>query len=345
MMRTLLLSAILACVMPFALMALESQSLFKKQEAEKSFRPVLISQWESGDERNAFIEMARTGVREANARLGIECNEIRIETGEDVASTLKSLASAGYSPIITVGHQYVPPVLAVAEPFPNTKFVVIDGLVPPRLENIQSVTFSDHEGAFLVGMIAGAGSKTGKIGFIGGMDVPHIRNFGYGYTQGAEYTNPDIEVIVDMVGSDMSAWESPGVAAKLARRQIEESDVDVVFAAAGASSLGALGETARHKRYAIGVDTNQNGLYPGYVLTSMVKRVDMAVYNVLKTTHAGDWHSGLRSVGLAEHAFDFAVDNHNKELLSAELVEKVLHAKELIINGGLTVERYRETTD
>jgi len=308
-------------------------------EAKPKFNPAIVYLYSSSQSDRAFIDAARAGIERAQRELNTKVPEYRMHSTDDITATIKNVADSGASPIIAVGYQNVMPVLNIAERYPNTHFTVIDGLVPPLYPNVQSIIFKDHEGAFLVGMIAAKVAGDDHIGFIGGMDIPLIRNFSQGFAQGARYAKPDIRIDVDMVGNGPEAWSNPEKAHELALKQFE-GGADVVFAAAGGSGLGVL-EAADHTgKYAIGVDTNQNGLYPGHVLTSMVKRVDIAVYDTLKTSFEGKWNPGIKYLGIREGALDYAVDNNNRNLISEKLIEDVAMAKERIINGVIDVEMY-----
>ncbi len=309
------------------------------QPPQGEFNPLIVYLSASNDSDRAFIDAARAGIERAGRELDMDIPEQRIKESDDIATVLKQAADSGASPIIAVGYQHVMPVLNLAERYPNTQFTVIDGLVPPLFPNVQSILFKDHEGAFLVGIIAAKASRNGKVGFIGGMDIPLIRNFRHGFEQGVHHVDPTIELAVAMVGTGPEAWSNPKEAYQLAMRQYE-TGVDVIFAAAGGSGLGVLKAAHRAGTFAIGVDTNQNGLYPGHVLTSMVKRVDIAVYDTLKTSSEGKWNPGIKYLGIREGALDYAVDNNNRKLISEELIEAVAMAKERIINGILNVEMY-----
>ena len=181
--------------------------------------------------------------------------------------------------------------------------------------NVQSVVFKEHEGSFLVGMAAALASKTGKVGFVGGMDIPLIRNFAHGYEQGVKHVDPDAEVFVNMTGTTPAAWNDPAKGAELAQSQFDRG-ADVVYAAAGGTGLGVLQAAADSGKLSIGVDSNQNYLHPGSVLTSMLKRVDVAVYNAFKTAMEGTWEPGVKSLGLAEDGVGYALDEHNRELIT-----------------------------
>jgi basic membrane protein A len=287
----------------------------------------------------AFIDAARNGAARARKDFNIHYKEYRLHNSDHVLNKIDELAAAGFSPIICVGYQSVSPVLQLAEKYPHTKFSVIDGLVPPLFNNVQSVIFKDHEGSFLVGMLAAYASKTNKLGFVGGLDIPLIRNFAHGFKQGAQYVNPKIKLLTDFVGDNSAAWSDVDNAHKIALAQYA-SDVDIIFTAAGGAGLGVLKAAQDAKQLAIGVDANQNGLYPGYVLTSMVKRVDVAVYKTLKMIQNGKWEHGIRYLGLKDGALDFAIDKYNHTLVTNQSLERVVRAKEHIINGLIDVEMY-----
>lgn len=328
------------CSLFFALSAsAESAKEVFDSKDKAVFNPALLYVTGAQDTDRAFIDMARAGAQKAHDELGITFQEYRIPENEDPTAFIKTIADQGFNPIIAVGYQNVFPVLGLAEKYPHIRFTVIDGLVPPLYQNVQSITFKDHEGAFLIGMISAYTTKTDHIGFIGGMDVPLIRNFGYGYLQGAKFVRPTMNVTLDMVGDDPEAWARPDLAYDLASKQFN-SGVDVIFSAAGGSSLGVLRAAKDHDKFAVGVDTNQNGLFPGHVLTSLVKRVDKAVFDSLKNTRDGKWEPGIKMLGIKESALDFSVDEHNKHLITQDLINQVLITRERIINGLIEVEAY-----
>ncbi len=291
------------------------------------------------DTDHAFIRMARSGAIKARDELGAKFEEFRAPEKESLDTFLRKIASQGYGSIIAVGYQHVFAVLSLAEEFPDTKFTVIDGLVPPIFPNVQSISFKDHEGAFLIGMVAAYSSKNEKIGFIGGMDIPLIRSFESGYKQGAQFVRPNMTIATDMVGNTPKAWSRPDIAYDLAVKQFHDG-YDVIFAAAGGSTVGVLRAANDKGKFAIGVDTNQNSMFPGHVLTSLVKRVDRAVFNTIKSTQESTWQPGIKSLGLKEAALDFAVDQHNRHLISPQIVDQVLTARERIINGLIEVKSY-----
>ncbi len=207
------------------------------------------------------------------------------------------------------------------------------------LPNVQSVLFKEQEGSFLVGVLAALASKSGKIGFVGGMDIPLIRRFQCGYEQGIKYANPNAELIANMTGTTPAAWNDPGRGAELAKGQFDRG-VDVVYAAAGNTGTGVLQAAKDRGKYAIGVDSNQNYLHPGTMLTSMMKRVDLAAYQSFKAAQAGTWKGGVQVLGLKEGGVDWALDQYNEKLVTPEMKAKVEAAKADIIAGKIVVHDY-----
>lgn len=302
-------------------------------------RPAILYESAVQKTDRAFVEMARRGAEQARKELGIKFDEYTIGLSEDRETKLRAIADTAPTMIIAVGFENVAPVIHLADHYPSVRFVVIDGIVPPLFHNVQSLIFKDHEGAFLVGMIASMTSKTDIIGFVGGMDVPLIRNFEYGYEQGAHYVRKDIKVLSAMIGNTREAWSNPARGDALAKAQFEQG-ADVVFAAAGGSSVGVLAAAHNAGHFAIGIDTNQNGLYPKTVLTSLIKRVDLAVYNTLKSSQDTSWSPGTRYLSATDGFLDYAVDASNRSLISKPMIDKIEAAKDLMFRGILKVEPY-----
>jgi basic membrane protein A len=220
----------------------------------------------------------------------------------------------------------------VAKDFPKLQFAIIDAVV--TLPNVQSITFKEHEGSFLVGVMAAMASKTGKVGFVGGMDIPLIRRFQCGFEQGARHANPKITVSGNMTGTTPTAWNDPARGAELAKSQFA-SGVDVIFAAAGGTGMGVYQAAKDGGKLAIGVDSNQNHVQPGTMLTSMVKRVDVAVYNAFKGVTPGS-----TSLGLKEGGVDVAIDANNAKLVTPEMKKAVDAARADIVSGKIKVIDY-----
>lgn len=223
----------------------------------------------------------------------------------------------------------------MAPDYPDTKFVTIDGYVDAP--NVKVIGFTEHEGSYLVGMMAAMASESGTVGFIGGMDVPLIRKFACGYAQGVKAVNEDITIIANMTGTTPSAWNDPVKGSELTLSQIGQG-ADVIYAAAGGTGVGVLQTAADEGILSIGVDSNQNHLHPGQVLTSMLKRVDVAVYNVMMA--GADLETGIEVLDLAAEGVGYALDEHNEALVSAEMKDAVDTAREQIIAGEITVHDY-----
>ena len=286
----------------------------------------------------SFNQGVYDGVERFREETGIDYLEFEVTNETQREQALRRMARRGRSPIIGVGFAQGPAIKKVAEEFPDLKFTIIDSVV--ELPNVQSVVFKEHEGSFLVGMLAAMASASGKVGYIGGMDIPLIRAFGCGYAQGAKITNPRIEVYQNMTGTTPSAWNDPGRGAELARGQFDRG-VDVIYAAAGGTGIGVYQAAKDTGKLAIGVDSNQNYIHPGTMLTSMLKRVDVAAYNSFKAAHDGNWEAGVHVLGLAEDGVGWALDEHNAALISDEMRAKVEQARKDIIGGVLEVHDYR----
>lgn len=244
----------------------------------------------------------------------------------------RRMAQRGADPIVGIGFSQGSAMEKVAKDFPKLKFAVIDAVV--KQPNVQSILFKEQEGSFLVGMMAAMASKTGKVGFVGGMDIPLIRRFQCGYEQGAKYANPKVETLASMTGTTAAAWNDPARGAELAKAQFA-AGVDVVFAAAGGTGIGVYQAAKDAKKLAIGVDSNQNHVQPGTMLTSMVKRVDVAVYTAFKGVTPG-----LTNLGLKEGGVEVALDEHNAKLVTPEMKKRVEAARADIIAGKIQVIDY-----
>ena len=226
----------------------------------------------------------------------------------------------------------------VAKEFPKTRFSIID-VNWLNLPNIQGIAFKEHEGSFLVGVLAAMKSETAAVGFVGGMDIPLIRKFACGYVQGVKFINPGVVVYQKMTGTTPAAWNDPARGAQLAKTMYD-SGADIVYAAAGGTGLGVLQAAADNNKLSIGVDSNQNHLQPGSVLTSMLKRVDVAAYEVFKSAKNGTWKSGVKTLGLAEDGVGWALDEHNSKLVTSAMKSKVEQVRKDIIAGNIKVHDY-----
>ena len=286
----------------------------------------------------SFNESAWNGAEKWKSETGGSYREIEIQSEAQREQALRRLAEGGSNPIVMTGFAFGSVLDNVAPDFPDTNFAIIDFVVDQP--NVKSIVFKEHEGSYLVGLIAGMTTASNTVGFVGGMDIPLIRRFGCGYVQGVKAANPDINVIQNMTGNDPSAWNDPVKGGELTKAQIA-SGADVVYHAAGGTGVGVLQAAADAGILGIGVDANQNHLHPGSVLTSMLKRVDVAVYNSF--SEGMDLNTTIVVLGLREDGVGYALDENNQDLISAEVLEMVEATKASIINGDTVVHDY--TTD
>ncbi len=268
---------------------------------------------------------------------GLEVREFEPQNEAQREQGLRRLASRGFSPIVAVGFNMASAVEKVATEFPDIHFTILDMVVDKP--NVQSIVFKEHEGSFLVGALAAKASKSGVVGFVGGMDIPLIRKFECGYEQGAKYANPKITVLQNMTGSTPAAFADPAKGSELAKSQFSKG-ADVIYAAAGGTGLGVYQAAADAGKLAIGVDSNQNHLQPGTMLTSMVKLVGAAAVDSWKEEINGAWQPGIKVLGLKENAVDWAYDEYNKPLISDEMKSYMESLKADIIAGKIQVHDY-----
>ena len=285
----------------------------------------------------SFNEAAYNGAEAFKAETGIAYMDFEPTTEAQREQALRNMARRGANIIVAVSFAQTSAVETVAAELPEVKFTLVDGVV--EAPNVQSVVFKEHEGSFLVGMLAAKASKTGKVGFIGGMDIPLIRKFACGYEQGAKHVNAKAEVFVNMTGNTPSAWNDPTKGNELARSQFDRG-ADVVFAAAGGTGVGVYQAAKDAGKLAIGVDSNQNHLHPGTMLTSMVKRVDVAVAEAYKSVMNDTWQSGIKVLGLAEDGVAWALDEHNRGLVPADVETAMRSAEKKIVSGDIRVADY-----
>ncbi|WIV50202.1 BMP family ABC transporter substrate-binding protein [Marivivens sp. LCG002] len=283
----------------------------------------------------SFNESAYNGAERWAKETGGTYAEVEIQTDAQREQAIRRFAEAGNNPIVMAGFSWSTPLSEVAADYPDTKFAVIDGVV--EAENVRSIVFSEQEGSYLVGMMAAMASETGTVGFIGGMDIPLIRRFACGYAQGAKAVNADATVIANMTGTTPAAWNDPVKGSELTQAQISQG-ADVVYAAAGGTGVGVLQTAADSGILSIGVDSNQNYLHPGKVLTSMLKRVDNAVFDSFS---AGEGlEAGFNVMGVANGGVGYSLDEFNASLVSDEMKAAVDAAAAEIASGALSVHDY-----
>ena len=304
--------------------------------AAQEFAPAIVFDM-GGKFDKSFNEAAYNGAERFKKESGIAFREFEVTAEAQREQALRNMARRGSTIIVGIGFSQASGMEKVAKEFPNLKFAIVDAVVD--LPNVSSIVFKEHEGSFLVGMAAAMASKTGKVGFVGGMDIPLIRRFALGYEEGAKYVNPKIEVFQNMTGTTPAAWNDPTRGGELARSQFDRG-ADVVFAAAGATGLGVLQAAKDKGRLAIGVDSNQNHIQPGSVLTSMVKRVDLAVFEAFKTAKDGTWKAGVRNLGVAEGGVGYSLDQYNRGLITPEMERRLGQARADIVAGKIKVTDY-----
>jgi basic membrane protein A len=287
-----------------------------------------------GKDDRSFNAAAWVGARRAARELPIVLRSAEPGDPASIEPALRAFAERGYDLTIGIGFAAAPIIEEVARDYPRLEFAVVDGLASSP--NVASLLFREQEGSYLVGIIAARVSKTGVLGFVGGMDVPLIHKFQLGYEEGVRAASPRARVLIGYVGITDAAWNDPGRGRELAAAQIGKG-ADVIFAAAGNSGLGVYDAAEQHGVYAIGVDSNQNWIKPGHILTSMVKRVDNAVYQVIAERVRGRFHGGVVAYGLDNGGIGYAMDQYNRGLIPERVLREVEEARRRIVRGEIHV--------
>jgi basic membrane protein A len=287
-----------------------------------------------GKDDRSFNAAAWQGVQRAAKDFPIVLRDAEPGDPTSLEPAMRAFAERNYDLIIGIGFAQMPIVDAVARDYPKLQFAIVDGVLD--LPNVASLIFKEHEGSYLVGMIAARKSQTGVLGFVGGMDIPLIHRFATGYEEGARAVRPDVRVIPNYVGVTESAWNNPGKGKELAEAQIGKG-ADVIFAAAGNSGLGVFDAVEQRDKFIIGVDSNQNWVKPGHVLTSMVKRIDNAVYQIIQDRVQGKFKGGIHVYGLDNGGIGYAMDKYNAGLIPDSVIAEVEAAKAKIIRGEIKV--------
>jgi basic membrane protein A len=290
-----------------------------------------------GKDDKSFNNSAFNGAMEAKKALGVTVSTVDAADNNAFDGLLRKFAEKKFDLVIGIGFAQMDAMAKVSKQFPDTKFAIVDAEV--KNPNVRSLLFEEHEGSYLVGAIAAMLSKSGKVGFVGGMEIPLIRRFEMGYKAGAQKVNPKADVMSGFVGMTSEAWNNPTKAKEIANSQYTKG-AEVVFHAAGASGLGVFDAAEEKKKLAIGVDSNQNYMKPGIIATSMLKRVDRAVFDTIQDTKNGKFSAGVKRFGLANEGVDYAIDEHNKKLLPKEVLDKVNALKKDIISGKIKVPDY-----
>jgi len=287
-----------------------------------------------GKDDRSFNAAAFRGVTRAAKDFPIVLRDAEPGDPASLEPAMRAFAEVHYDLVIGIGFAQTPIVESVAKDYPDVRFAIVDGV--SNLPNVASLIFKEHEGSYLVGMIAARKSKTGILGFVGGMDVPLIHKFETGYEEGARAANPKVQIIQNYVGVTESAWNNPGKGKELALAQYGKG-ADVIFAAAGNSGLGVFDAAEQADKFIIGVDSNQNWVKPGHVLTSMVKRVDNAVYQIVGDLVAHKFQGGIHVYGLEDGGIGYAMDQYNEKLVPPQVIAEVEAAKARIIRGEIKV--------
>ena len=287
----------------------------------------------------SFCDAAYAGAKKAKDEWGFKLTEVTPSLSTDNELTLRRLAKLKYDLIIGVGFLFQEPMTRVASDFPEVKFALIDAII--EHPNVASLTYRAHEGTFLAGVISALKTEEKQIGFIGGMKVPLVEAFEIGYRAGIQATNPDLELVADYVGVTPQAFNDPAKAKELALSQYNQG-IDIILAAAGTSGLGVLEAAKEKQKLIIWVDSNGNHHAPGLVLTSVIKGVEISVYETIKSAQEGNFSGGLKDYGLKNGGVEYIVDAFNRDLLSDEILEQVEAFKAKIIAGDIVVPHERQ---
>ncbi|MEM0923701.1 MAG: BMP family ABC transporter substrate-binding protein [Pseudomonadota bacterium] len=320
-----------------ALLAAAAIAVTSLAQADE-FKPAVVFDM-GGKFDKSFNEGVWNGIQRFTEETGVEVMEFEVTNEAQREQAMRRMVQRGATVVLGVGFAQADAIDKVAGDNPEVKFSIIDvsWLDKP---NLRQYAFKEHEGSYLVGVAAAKKSGTGKVGFVGGMDISLIRKFACGYVQGAKAAGAS-EVIQNMTGTTPSAWNDPNKGAELAQAQMDRG-ADVIYHAAGGTGLGVIRAAADAGKLAIGVDSNQNGIAPGSVLTSMIKRVDVAAYETMKDAMDGDFSTGVKILGLAEEGVDWAVDENNQPLLTDEIMAAVEKAKADILSGAVVVHNYED---
>ena len=325
MKKSVFLSAVAALVLGTAAPALAD------------FKPAVIYDM-GGKFDKSFNEGVWNGVKKFTEETGVEVMEFEVTNEAQRSQAMQRMVDRGATVVLGVGFAQADAIASVSSENPDVLFSIIDvGWLSG--DNLRQYVFKEHEGSYLVGVAAAMASETNKVGFVGGMDIPLIRKFACGYVGGVKSVSADATVYENMTGTTPAAWNDPAKGAELTRSQIDRG-ADVVYQAAGGTGVGVIQAAADAGKLSIGVDSNQNGLAPGSVLTSMLKRVDVAAYETFMDAKNGSFTSGVQVLGVAEGGVDWALDDNNGPLVSAEMKAAIEAARADILSGKVVVHNY-----
>lgn len=294
-----------------------------------------------GIDDKSFNEAAHRGLLRAQKELGIEVQYYQPSQPADRKTGLRQLCGKKFDIVIGVGFIFTDEIFAAAKDFPNIKFACVDMVdKDPIPGNVVGLKFREEQGSFLVGALAGLMTRSKKVGFIGGMNVPLIHKFEAGYKAGVRHVAPDVEVVVNYAGETPKAFEDPETGKNRALEQYK-SGVDIIYHASGKTGLGVFQAAKELHKFAIGVDSDQYHEAPGHILTSMIKRVDVAVFETIKAAKEGRFTSGMQVFGLKEEGVGFVYDDNNRNLIPEDVYKKVMALRDDIIAGRIQVPTTR----
>lgn len=304
-------------------------SIFATQE-----KTIIVVYGIGGKGDKSFNDSMFRGVQKIRNTMKIKVIEVEPLNQNDAFTQYDKYAKLNNSIVVSLGSENMDSFQKAAKKNPGAKFAFID--VPVTESNVENFVFREQEGSYLVGYLTAIFSKSKKIGFIGGMNIPPIQRFYKGYEQGAKIAVPSIEIIQDFIGNNSNAWLNPS-GAKLIARRFYSKGFDVIYAVAGGSNMGVFAAAKETKKYAVGVDINQNSFAPGHVITSMEKRIDNVLVSIAKDFLVNRFKPGVQSMGFREEGIDLSIDEHSHKLLNKELIVEVEKMKQKIIKGEIAI--------
>jgi basic membrane protein A len=287
----------------------------------------------------SFNDAAYAGLERAKKELGIDFTTLDTGEGTDREAALRQLAAGGSRLVFGVGFLFSDDIRQLAREFPDVKFACIDYTVKEGdtiPANLVALKFKEEEGSYLVGALAGKLTKTGTLGFVGGMEIPLIKKFEAGYRAGVRAVDPSAKVIVKYAGTTGTAFKDPTKGKELGLAEYHQG-ADIIFHASGSTGLGVFEAAREMKRLAIGVDSDQHDEAPGFVLTSMVKRVDNAVFDLIREVSGGGWTGGVRVFGLEQDGVGWVYDDRNRSLIPDPVKATVDSLRNEIVAGRIVV--------
>ncbi len=288
----------------------------------------------------SFNDAAHRGLMKAKEELGVPVQYIEPGDGSDRESALRQRAAQGDKLVIGVGFIFSDDITKLAKEFPDVKFACIDYNLPEGMDkppdNLVGLRFREQEGSFLVGAIAGRVTKTKKLGFVGGMKIPLIRKFEVGYIAGVKQVCPDCKVFSGYAGTEPKAFADPAKGKELAIAQYGRG-ADIIYHASGKTGDGVFDAAKGQNKMAIGVDSDQYNVAPCCVLTSMLKMVDVAVYDTIKKVVENKFEGGVHEFGLAEKGVGFVYDDNNKDKIPQAVVDEVNELSKKVVDGSIKV--------